>query len=150
MAALAVVVLLGGGAVGVVGGAAGADPQADTTPAPVEAIAGVGWSSAVGVLDVVTWGSSSCPTIAADDATMVRGELVVTFQPGNALDPCTADWSPTTSSVTVPDGVDDGEPIRVRVGHFGTVEVEPRGPDREPGTAGVPGPVTWLTPAGNG
>lgn len=99
-AALAALMLLGGAAVavGVLAGEPGPAPRVNVADPPVDVTAGVGWSSTEDVLEVVTWGSSSCPRIVAEEATMVRGELVVTFLPDDADGPCTADWSPTAST----------------------------------------------------
>ena len=58
--------------------------------------------------------------------------------------PCTRDYAPTTSVVAVPVGTDNGEPLRVQLGDLGSVVVEPRGPEYEPGAVYVAGPPAWL------
>jgi hypothetical protein len=100
---------------------------------------GAGWAPDEGLLYVVTFGSSSCPTLAAPQATGHDPLSVRLIEP--TAEVCTADFAPTTTVVGVPDGVDDGRPVAVRVGDLGTVQVQPR---PVPGEAG---PLAWI-PAG--
>ncbi|MCA5892185.1 hypothetical protein LEP48_02325 [Isoptericola sp. NEAU-Y5] len=130
------------------------DPPVPTDPEPGEPYrglpdgvegtmsspAGAGWSAEPGLLYVVTFGSSSCPRVAAGEAVWDdAGEaVVVTVQdpPADAI--CTMDYSPTTSFTAVPDDVEEGAPVMVRLGDDGEVEVQPRSQD------GANGPVAWL------
>ncbi|QAY70227.1 hypothetical protein [Xylanimonas protaetiae] len=113
-------------------------PAALGPPGPGPAArAGVVWSAQAGVLYVVTWGSSSCPTLAAA-ATGDADGVTVTFVPLPADAACTADLGPTTSAVAVPEGADDGADLTVTLDSLGTVVVPPRE------AAGVTGPPSWL------
>jgi len=105
--------------------------------------AGAAWAPERGVLLVVTYGSSSCPRLAEaegawDDAHEALDVGLVDPDPG----PCTMDYAPTTSAVAVPSDADAGEPVTVRLGDLGTVQVEPRAKD------GEAGPVAWVEAAG--
>jgi hypothetical protein len=105
-----------------------------TTDSPV----GAAWAPEEGLLYVVTYGSSSCPTTAERQATHDGGAVVVTLVPPPDDAICTMDYAPTTSVVGVHAGADAGEPVTVRLGERGTVELAPRpGPDR-------PGPPAWV------
>jgi hypothetical protein len=99
---------------------------------------GAAWSPAEGLLYVITYGSSSCPTTTEPEAADDGGTVVVTLVPPPADAICTMDYAPTTSVVGVPDGADSGEAVSVRLGDVGTVEVAPRpAPDE-------PGPAAWV------
>ncbi|AEG43226.1 hypothetical protein [Isoptericola variabilis] len=108
---------------------------AGATDSPV----GAAWAPADGLLYVVTYGSSSCPTTAEPQAADDAGTLVVTLVPPPADAICTMDYAPTTSVVGMPDGADADGPVSVRLGDAGTVEVPPR-----PGT-GEAGQAAWVT-----
>jgi hypothetical protein len=114
-----------------------------------DSTAGVAWAPVEGLLYVVTNGSSSCPTYAEPVATLGSGkgkpegvaaeDGVLTVQltpPENEI--CTMDFVPTTTVVEVPAEVDTGEEIPVVLGDEGTVQLEPRPAE------GEPGPVAWL------
>ncbi|MFE6968800.1 hypothetical protein [Isoptericola sp. NPDC057653] len=105
--------------------------------------AGAGWSPTPGVLLVVTYGSSTCPLLAQPEGERDSsgGTAVVTFEklPDG---PCTMDYMPTTSAVALPEGADGGDPLTVRLGDRGTVEVAPRGAE------GETGPIAWVAPKG--
>ncbi len=109
---------------------------------------GAAWAPVEGLLYVVTNGSSSCPTFAEPEATLGSGGKrggvdaengVLTVQlvpPSDGI--CTMDFVPTTTVVEVPAEADTGEPVPVVLGDKGTVELEPRPAE------GEPGPVAWL------
>lgn len=78
------------------------------------------------LLYVVTWGSSSCPTLAEPQATIAQGDIFVGVRARNANAPCTRDWAPTTSIVAVPAEVDPSQPTTIRLGDLGTSVVPPR------------------------
>lgn len=105
-----------------------------TTDSP----AGAAWAPEAGLLYVVTYGSSSCPTTAEPRAAHDGGAVVVTLVPPPEDAICTMDYAPTTSVVGVPAGADTGEPVTVRLGEHGTVELAPR-----PGPVD-PGPPAWV------
>lgn len=113
----------------------------DGVEPPADSPAGAAWSPAEGLLYVVTYGSSGCPTRTEPGATGDAEGVSVTLVPPAGDRMCTADWAATTSVVAVPDGVDAGTPLAVTLGEHGTVEVPAR-----PG-AGVAGPAAWV-PAG--
>lgn len=99
--------------------------------------AGAAWSPEPGLIYVVTNGSSSCPIIAEVTATEEAGEVVVGLLPKKD-GICTMDWGPTTSVVEVPDGVEDGAEVTVRLGDHEALTL----PARE--TDGAPGPIEWV------
>jgi hypothetical protein len=105
--------------------------------------AGAAWSPTPGVLLVVTYGSSTCPLLAQPEGERdpSGGTAVVTFEklPDG---PCTMDYMPTTSAVALPEGADAGDPLTVRLGDRGTVEVAPRHAE------GETGPIAWVAPKG--
>lgn len=114
-----------------------------------ESPAGVAWAPDEGLLYVVTNGSSSCPTLAEPEATFGAGngakggvaaaDGVLTVQLLPEEDGiCTMDFVPTTTVVEVPAEADTGEEIPVAIGDKGTVQLQPRPAD------GEPGPVAWL------
>lgn len=99
--------------------------------------AGAAWSPAEGLIYVVTNDSSSCPIIAEPVATDEDGEVVVGLLPRRD-GMCTMDWVPTTSVVQVPESVEDGAAVTVRLGDKGTLDLPPRE------TEGEPGPIAWV------
>lgn len=113
-----------------------------------ESTVGVAWAPEEGLLYVVTNGSSSCPTYAEPEATLggggksakvaaADGVLSVRLAPpSDGI--CTMDFGPTTTVVGVPAESDTGEEIPVMLGDKGTVQLQPRAAE------GEPGPVAWL------
>jgi len=64
---------------------------------------------------VVTFGSSSCPSVAT--ALTVEAEDRLSLMLGRSPnDPCTADMAPTTHEFELPDGI-TGKPITITVGY---------------------------------
>lgn len=85
-------------------------------PAPSGATAGVGWSSDDTHLDVVLFGSSSCPETAVSPATSAgAGKVTVTVAEHASDGPCTANYGPATTVVEVPSEVDATQPLEVTV-----------------------------------
>lgn len=66
-------------------------------------------------ITVTTWGSSSCPTGPVRIERTGPQEVEVEVRATGDEDDCTADLSPTTSTVVLPEGVDDGAPLAVLV-----------------------------------
>ncbi len=64
---------------------------------------------------VVTWGSSSCPSVATELTVEADDRLSLTFGP-SPNDPCTADIAPTTHEFELPDSV-TGRPVTITVGY---------------------------------
>ena len=62
-----------------------------------------------GVLDIVTWGSSSCPYVPVEIKRLANDRVrVVMEQRSNSdSDVCTDDLSPTVATVQLPDDVDE-------------------------------------------
>ena len=121
----------------IVAGAAGRG-LSDGVEGTMDSPAGVGWSPEAGLLYVVTFGSSSCPTLAESAAKGDGDELTVVLVPPPADAICTMDYAPTTTVVAVPDGADAGSPVTVTLGDLGAVEVEPRAKE------GQAGAVAWA------
>ena len=73
--------------------------------------------AADGALELVTWWSGYCPhlptSVEADGANRVRVKTKEWHPPGS--NGCSADMSPTTSTVRVPDGVDVTRPVTVTI-----------------------------------
>jgi hypothetical protein len=120
-------------------------------PDATDVRAGAAWAGGVhqGLLYIFTWGSSSCPDIAEPQATGDASGITVTLRTPAEVTSCTFDLAPTTSFVAVPDGVDNGAPLSVRLGDLGTVIVQPRGSQfgdlHPPGASGLVGPAAWLS-----
>lgn len=100
----------------------GLPPGAD---APTEGGTGAAWSAEPGLLLVVTFGSSTCPLLAEDDAAVEGSDVVVSFVDIPADTACTMDYVPATSVVAVPDDVDTSADVSVVLGDRGTVVVPP-------------------------
>lgn len=66
-----------------------------------------------GTIHVFTTGSSSCPEVPTDVA--VEGDEVVVTVSADYSGPCTADFTPTTSVIEIPDAYRGTEPPVVRV-----------------------------------
>jgi hypothetical protein len=113
----------------------------DGVEGTMDSPAGAGWSPETGLLYVVTFGSSSCPTLAEAQAAEDGEAVAVTLVPPPANVACTMDYAPTTTVVAVPDGSDTGEPLTVTLGDKGDVEVQPRA------TEGAPGEMAWVAPS---
>lgn len=73
--------------------------------------------AADGALELVTWGSGFCPnlptSVEADGTTRVSVKTEEWHPPGTYG--CTADLTPTTSTVRVPDGIDVTSPVTVTI-----------------------------------
>lgn len=117
-------------------GAVGQGVPGDAVPPADAGGPGVGWTAQDGLLYVVTFGSSTCPVLAEPDTSLTDGTLSVTLvAPSDG--PCTMDYVPTTSVVSVPDGVDASVPVPVDLGEGFTATLEPRpAPDEA-------GPIAW-------
>lgn len=106
----------------------------DGVEGSMESPAGVVAGDEPGTIWVVTYGSSSNPAVvrqvtAEDQQVTVQ----VSAEDGK---PATMDYVPTTSTLTLPEGVSLEQPITFTLGDFGTVTL----PSTEPGTA------AWVTP----
>ena len=90
---------------------------------PAEASGGAGLGADGATLWVVTFGSSTNPTVAtvesADSST-----VTVALNPVDPDGPATADYVPTTTVLDLPDGLDTAAPIQVVLAGTGTVEVD--------------------------
>lgn len=88
---------------------------------PADAAAGAARTSDDTLIYVVTFGSSTCPSVADTPATSTGANAVeITFpEPGDGA--CTADYVPATTVVALPDDVDPGEDLTVTVGTWGDV-----------------------------
>ena len=90
--------------------------------APTDAAAGAGWTEDGTGLWVVTFGSSTNPTVAtlesADASTITLALTPVV--PGG---PGTMDYVPTTTVLDAPPGVDASAPVEVVLGDLGSVEL---------------------------
>lgn len=95
---------------------------------PTDAAAGVGRTSDPTLLYVVTFGSSTCPSVADPTATSTGdGALEITFpEPDDGI--CTQDYVPATTVVGLPDGVDGAGELAVAVGLWGSATL-PAGSD---------------------
>lgn len=62
-----------------------------------------------GVLDIVTWGSGSCPYVPVEIERLANDRVRVVMEERSNSDSevCTADLSPTVSTVQLPDDVED-------------------------------------------
>jgi hypothetical protein len=154
------VLLVAGCADGDAGSAATTEPPAATDPATPEPLTLTAGSSVVGLPDdlaappadasagaartsdptllyVVTFGSSTCPSIADPTATSTgEGALEITFpEPDDGI--CTQDYVPATTVVALPDGFDGAGELSVAIGPWGQATL-PAG-STEPG---------WVQAAG--
>jgi hypothetical protein len=68
-----------------------------------------------GVLDILTWGSGSCPHVPVDMERLAddRVRVVMEERSNSDSDVCTADLGPTVATVQLPDDVDYRNPFRV-------------------------------------
>lgn len=118
-------------------GAVGAGVPEGATPPDDSGSPGAGWTADDGLLYIVTFGSSTCPLVAEPQAVLDEGSLQITFA-DVPEGPCTMDFVPTTSVVSVPDDVDESAPITVLIAEGQVVEVQPRPAE------GEPGPIAWA------
>lgn len=96
-------------------------PEGVTVPA--DAGGGAGWvSGSENELWVYTVGSSTNPFVATK-ATADGQTVSVTLNEAYPREPASADLSPTTSYITVPDSVDRDAPVTVELGDLGTAEI---------------------------
>ncbi|MEK8225946.1 hypothetical protein NKG05_07560 [Oerskovia sp. M15] len=86
----------------------GFDSQLDGGP-------GAAWTAEDGYLYVFTVGSSTCPTVAEGDATLVGSDVVVTFEDVDDDKPCTMDMRGWTTVVKAPEGVDESADVTVKL-----------------------------------
>lgn len=75
-----------------------------------------------GTIAVTTWGSSSCATRPVRIERTQEHEVEVRVRRTDRDDVCTADASPTTSEVALPDGVPTDAPLHVVVDADGGTE----------------------------
>lgn len=92
----------------------------DLDAPPIDAVAGAARTTDPTLLYVVTFGSSTCPSVADPTATSTgAGAVEVTFpEPGDGA--CTQDYVPATTVVALPDDVDGAADLTVAVGTWGS------------------------------
>lgn len=109
----------------------------DLAAPPADAVAGAARTSDDTLVYVITWGSSTCPQVAAPEAEAAGdGAVRVTF-PEQDGGPCTQDYVPATSVVALPDTVAPDADLTVQVGDWGEVTL-PAG-SLEPGWVAAEG-----------
>lgn len=88
---------------------------------PADAAAGAARTSDDTLIYVITFGSSTCPSVADATAASAGADAVeITFpEPDDGA--CTADYVPATTVVALPDDVDPGQDLTVTVGTWGEV-----------------------------
>ena len=91
--------------------------------APAEASAGAGLGADGTTLWVVTYGSSTNPTVATVESA-ASGTVTVSLAPVDPDAPATMDYVPTTTVLELPDGLDTEAPFQVVLGELGSVEVD--------------------------
>ena len=91
--------------------------------APAEASAGAGLGADGTTLWVVTYGSSTNPTVATLESAE-SGTVTVSLAPVDPDAPATMDYVPTTTVLELPDGLDSEAPFQVVLGELGSVEVD--------------------------
>lgn len=146
LAALGVTLLLGAGLAGCATAAPGGTGAPDDggqggTESEIDAA----WLDDGRLIGVVTQGSSTCVPIA-EEATYADGVLEVTFLEPDADQPCTMDLVPRVTLVGVPEGVDPGQDLEIRVsgdGVEGSTDL-----DGVAGLAGPGGETDYLPSAG--
>lgn len=90
---------------------------------PADASGGAGWATdRDGEMWVLTYGSSSNPLVATK-ATADGQTVIIALGDAKPGGPATDDLAPTTSYITVPDGVDSDSPVTVVIGDLGTAEI---------------------------
>lgn len=92
----------------------------DLAAPPTDAVAGAARTTDPTLLYVVTFGSSTCPSVADPTATATGdGAVEITFpEPDDGI--CTQDYVPATTVVALPDGVDGAAELTVDVGTWGS------------------------------
>ena len=109
--------------------ASGSLPDGVTVALPegVEAPSGANGGAGLGAdgttLWVVTYGSSTNPTVATVESAE-SGTVTVSLAPVDPDAPATADFVPTTTVLDLPDDLDPEAPFEVVLGELGTVEVD--------------------------
>lgn len=103
--------------------------------APQDASAGAGWSEDGTGLWVVTFGSSTNPTVATLESADA-GTVTLALAPVVPDGPGTMDYVPTTTVLDLPEEVDSGAPVEVVLGDLGSVMVT------------GPGAPAWVVPDG--
>lgn len=74
------------------------------------------WVAGGSQLQIIVWGSGSCPAAGASASVAVDGsEVVLVLRSYPASRSCTGDVRPTTSLVTLPDGVQAAKRVTVVV-----------------------------------
>jgi len=99
---------------------------------------GAAWTAEDGYLYVVTFGSSTCPTVAEGEATLEGSDVVVTFEKVEDNKPCTMDMRAWTTVVKAPEGVDESADVTVKLDEAGSVVLTPRA------AAGQVGEAAWV------
>lgn len=99
---------------------------------------GAAWTAEDGYLYVVTFGSSTCPTVAEGEATLEGSDVVVTFEKVEDDKPCTMDMRGWTTVVKAPEGVDESADVTVKLDEAGSVVLTPRA------AAGQVGEAAWV------
>ena len=99
---------------------------------------GAAWTAEDGYLYIVTFGSSTCPTVAEGEATLEGSDVVVTFEKVEDNKPCTMDMRAWTTVVKAPEGVDESADVTVKLDEAGSVVLTPRD------AAGQVGEAAWV------
>ena len=107
----------------------------DGVEAPQDASAGAGWTEDGAGLWVVTFGSSTNPTVATLESADA-GTVTLALAPVVPDGPGTMDYVPTTTVLDLPKEVDTGAPVEVVLGELGSVMVT------------GPGAPAWVVPDG--
>lgn len=115
------------------------------TDRPADAEVSAAWLDDGRSIGLVTLGSSTCVPWA-ESATLEGDVLVVGLADSDPDAACTADFAPRATVLSVPDGVDPGDDLRIRVGGDGISGETTLG-----GVAGLAGPggeTDYLPSAG--
>ncbi|WP_454051704.1 hypothetical protein [Cellulomonas sp. Marseille-Q8402] len=110
----------------------------DVDAPPVDAVAGAGRTSDPALLHVVTFGSSTCPSVPDPTATSTGAGVVEVTFPEPADGVCTQDYVPATTVVALPDDVDAASDLTVTIGTWGEAML-PAGSDEPVWVLGVEG-----------
>ena len=95
----------------------------DGVEAPSGASGGAGLGDDGTTLWVVTYGSSTNPTVATVESAE-SGTVTVSLAAVDPDAPATADYVPTTTVLDLPDELDTTAPFEVVLGELGSVEVD--------------------------
>lgn len=98
----------------------------DGVEAPQDASAGAGWTEDGAGLWVVTFGSSTNPTVATLESADA-GTVTLALAPVVPDGPGTMDYVPTTTVLDLPEEVDTSGTVEVVLGELGSVEVTEAG-----------------------